>query len=192
MRILFALCLLGCSNEAIQPEPDAGPKKVLPDAAVPDAATEGGTPNPGWTSGSRLRARTFDGKDGSKQFAGWYDSMRMESCEYGYASDGSLRCLPTVEQVSQISTVYFKDGQCTQPYAVVIRGCTPRYAISTSNSCAHPPTRIFAAGTLTNVNAYVLSNGCSGPLPIPTSIDLWTPGAEIPAASFQDAQENHE
>lgn len=68
-------------------------------ASAPRSAAGGsGAPAPGPVaeaqaqSGTRLRARWMVGADGSRQFVGWWDSVRSEECAFTLAS--SMRCTP--------------------------------------------------------------------------------------------------
>jgi hypothetical protein len=50
------------------------------------------------TSGSRLRARFFDGGGGALMFKAWYDTELDIECRFDLAADGKQRCLPLAEE----------------------------------------------------------------------------------------------
>ncbi len=60
---------------------------------------------------------TLPGLQAGKPSTQWWDSMRQETCAYGYATDGNLRCLPT----DYGDLVEYADDQCTQLAVVVPR-----------------------------------------------------------------------
>jgi hypothetical protein len=94
---------------------------------VPDAAAEPAQ------SGDRLKARWRVGSDGSREFAGWYDSGRSENCSFQLVN-GSMRCLPAY---GATASGYFSDASCTQPLFVGV-GCASNYGMKTtvaSNRC---------------------------------------------------------
>lgn len=61
-------------------------------------------------SGTRLSARWYQGADGARQFAGFYDAELGQSCEFALAIDGVPRCLPKVASGSP----FFLDSACTE------------------------------------------------------------------------------
>jgi hypothetical protein len=72
----------------------------------------------GQSSGSRLKAKHYVGADGSKQFAGWYDSQLKADCWFQQVN-GKTVCTPTLW-----SSSYYADAACTVPlfYTTAI-GC---------------------------------------------------------------------
>lgn len=83
------------------------------------------------TSGSRLKARWYVGADGSRQFAGWFDTDLEVNCDFFYlAADGKRRCMPT--GTATIATGYYTDPRCTSPLLIVTKGCArPKYTTIT-------------------------------------------------------------
>jgi hypothetical protein len=87
------------------------------------------------TSGSRLKAKWYVGSDGARQFAGWHDSQLNVDCDFGQASDGTIRCLPPPAGVTIGTQGYFSDAGCTQMLGV-------------TDGCGHPtPTNITVTTT---------------------------------------------
>jgi len=76
-------------------------------------------PSKAGTSGSRLKARYYEGEDGSKQFIGWWDSQRQEDCVMVPAKDGKLRCLPA----ANVAITGYADANCSVPVVTVRKGC---------------------------------------------------------------------
>lgn len=98
---IAALCAACSSDPDIQPVP---PSEVLP--------TE--SEKPGNESGSRLRKIERVGADGSREFAGWYDSERDEDCAFRKI-DSVARCLPQMHQSSDRNYEPYADAACTRP-----------------------------------------------------------------------------
>jgi hypothetical protein len=207
--ILVSLSALGvavvvaCASKVpsfIDPEPDGGKPIdggfLLPDGAFvpndggPDGGGDGAAPNdPGYTSGTRLRARVWSGSDGSEQFIDWYDNSRKEECSFRTGADGVDRCLPSGAYAGSL----FSDASCTQRIAYATKGCAaPKYADTYDTATCglfkyhmFPVTGAYSPGSL-----YALSgNSCQATAPNAwtASYDLYSVGAEIPASSFQDA-----
>lgn len=69
----------------------------------------GGAPGGGYESGSRLKARTIVGSDGSRSPAGWYDSQLEVECTWRLASDGKQRCMPGIAPRLDVGAVVAAD-----------------------------------------------------------------------------------
>src|SRR5262245_37576571 len=69
---------------------------------------------PGNVSGARLKARTYVGDDGSKEFVGWHDSQLKLNCSFHRTPNepNGVRCLPTFAL-----PLHFSDSACTQRLA---------------------------------------------------------------------------
>jgi hypothetical protein len=138
-------------------------------------------------SGSRLKARSYVGSDGSKQFAGWYDTARKEDCDFAKAADGKARCLPPGAGV--LPTV-FGDSGCTKPLAYVFKGCSdvPKYGRSLS------PTTCYAAATISKIagaHSGATFTGtpasCTDAAGVAASYDLYDLGPEVSPSDFVEA-----
>ena len=94
---------------------------------VPDARADGNQ------SGTRLKAKSYAGADGSKEFIGWHDAMLDSDCRFALAADGAIRCIPLA---AAFAVGYFTDAGCTQPLVVAPRDCgQPTYAVVTLGGC---------------------------------------------------------
>jgi len=140
-------------------------------------------------SGSRIKAKYYVGSDGSRQWAGWYDSQRKEDCYYQYASDEAFRCMPSV---GYASTGYFSDAACTKEFAVRANTCAlaeAKYVVrvtTAASQCVPGKVQWFqTAGKLTGVTSFYYKNGttCSAS-PIITSYEFYAIGPEIPPTEF--------
>lgn len=106
------------------PRGDPGPKG--------DPGSAGGEEGLDFVAGSRLTQPVAEltGDDGStyRQRGLVHDQQLGVDCWIGKASDGKMRCLPTMAPVSS----YFADAACTAPLAT-IDGCAdpPKYASET-------------------------------------------------------------
>jgi hypothetical protein len=166
---------------------DGGMLDAMVDAMtdpVPDASAQE-------TSGTRLKARYYVGDDGSKQFAGWYDTERKENCTFSTASDGAIRCVPAATAAAVGS--YFADSACKQPLATVSCGApAPKYASAYSQSsggCLMGPTLAPVGAHFTAATVYVGSSGSCTGIATPASTDWYQVGASIDPASFVRATE---
>lgn len=180
MRPLFlaAVLALGCTQKITfdQTMPDGG-KPILP--------------SPGWTSGTRLRAHVTTSDDGSKNFAGWFDSQRKEDCSFIASPDGKLRCMPS--SISGIGT-QFGDGGCQFPLAHRPKSCDPappKYATvfsSTPGFCMQPTQKFFGIGApYTQSFLFVSANGqCTMALltDYAPNDEWYFTAAEIPSDQF--------
>jgi len=124
--IALACVLVACSatDNAVTPKPDNTSTSSSSGtggqggSSSSGEAGAGGAPVAGFVSGSRLRARYYQGDDGSRQMLGWYDTELGTHCTVMPAEDGTLRCLP-----STIVLTYFSDPACAAPAAAIEKGC---------------------------------------------------------------------
>jgi hypothetical protein len=89
-----------------------GALALLVVAATTFASEGTASPGPvlvGVTSGSRLRARLYDGGDGALFFLGWFDTELGFPCIFTRSRGGPMRCMPTGQPA-----VYL-DSTCTTP-----------------------------------------------------------------------------
>lgn len=139
---------------------------------VPSAnADEGGT---------RLKANTIKGTDGSKHYVGtFHDTMRNEDCSFKPAVDGKTRCLPDALFVGP----YFADSGCTMPLVASPTACVaPQYG-SKPAACGLGED-IFKLGAKSNASMVYLANGgCMATTP-PANATLYPLGAEQAPTSF--------
>jgi hypothetical protein len=87
-----------------------------------------------YTSGFRLRVKSYVGEDGFRQQVGLYDTQLQTQCAFNVATDGVLRCLPPVT-----FAFYFGDAQCTQRVVSVEPPLcvTPRFGSILPETCPH-------------------------------------------------------
>lgn len=187
--------MMGTAGED-QPGEDAGPRDSgMLDGMidpVPDAMADAGS-----TSGTRLKARTLNGEDGSRQTViGWFDSQRNENCSFSPAADGSMRCMPATS-VSATGS-YFVDAACTEELVVVlVAQCTgiPKYATRyvSQSDCLYGSS-IYPVGAEYVGTALYVKNGttCTATTTSPAQLRYFRLGAEVTAASFVRATEEVE
>jgi hypothetical protein len=76
----------------------------------------------GVVSGSRLRARFYDGGEGAILFGGWFDSELGVDCTFVRTRDGATRCLPSGQPA------VWMDATCTMPvWRAEVPGSLPPY-----------------------------------------------------------------
>jgi hypothetical protein len=169
---------------------DGGMMDAMVDGAmnpVPDASAQE-------MGGSRLKARYYLGDDGSKQFAGWYDTQRKENCTFGSAADGTLRCLPAVSATAVGS--YYSDAGCSKPLATIACGAAaPKYAYSYSYNtagCLVGPSLAPVGSRFTSATIYIGSAGTCTATTTPASADWYEVGSSLDPSAFVRATETTE
>ena len=157
----------------------------------------GGAPttDPGWESGTRLRARIQSGTDGSQRFVGWHDSTLGIDCAELPSMDGKKRCLPAGAQYTK---GYYLDTACSQPVALFSgTACHGDYGTNHEFSvgwCGGYRTEVRSIGALvSNSTLYLLAgtNNCHGPYSQPGSVAHLL-GAVVPASTFVELSETIE
>jgi hypothetical protein len=141
-------------------------------------------------NGSRLEAQYFVGSDGSKAYAGMYDTETKQDCAFVMAADGTYRCLPSGPSVIA-STAYYADPTCTQPILNVARSCTaPPYMSTFETKCGgttvfhvFPTSAVFAPGA----SVYLSAGGgaACNPILATATVGTWIgAGKEALPSSF--------
>ncbi len=104
--ILGALAITACGDDSATGPTDAAADGMTMDGATDgDAGSDGSmgdgglpdTPDrflPALVSGSRLQAKVIVGEGADPVFYAWWDSELEVYCDFAYATDGRLRCLP--------------------------------------------------------------------------------------------------
>ncbi len=144
----------------------------------------------GFVSGTRLRARYWDGTDGSRQFFGWHDSQLGVDCHHSLASDGKYRCLPvggTVfyhADVSCMVPVYHHSTQCPAPLPSYVKRAVDALC-STGGHSAHP----LGAQTTPSAVYYRSGSNCVNAGAVPAGYDFYLLGTEITPSQFVEAAE---
>lgn len=94
-------------------------------------------------SGSRLKARWDVGADGSRAFAGWFDTQIGAECSYAMASDGKRRCLPE----APAGFLQFTDDKCTYGYLVLPDStCSVPAHVKDAKQSACGETHVYKVG----------------------------------------------
>lgn len=114
-----------------------------------DQGTNDDAPLPVYQSGSRLRAKQLLGTNDGALFVGWRDSTLDAACSFGWAEDGSFRCLPEGPSVGNT----FSDPECKKRAIVVTPTCdVPAYArgeeICSSGSAVYKIGAKLTSGTI--------------------------------------------
>ncbi|AGC44373.1 hypothetical protein MYSTI_03057 [Myxococcus stipitatus DSM 14675] len=141
-------------------------------------------------SGSGFTLRFVDGEDGSSSIHRIQDTARDTECSIERASDQKLRCLPSGHStaVSFGGLRMNTNATCTEE-AVGISCDTPRFATITSESRCNPTTATYAIGAeVTQVYARY-GNTCERSTAVPSDWRFFSPGKELPAATWLEAQE---
>jgi hypothetical protein len=167
----------GPTGPAGPPGQDGVPGPPGPPGAAGDGGDGSAEPTDA-VSGARLQARVWVAEDGAREFLGWFDTERHEACDFQYAGDGLVRCLP---QNAATIIGYFADAACTEPLAQSL--CAATYADTFTHTCPEG-RRLFALGDpFDGQTAYVPIGPQCVPSTPPGGL-LYHVGAEVSPASF--------
>jgi len=147
--------------------------------------------DPGWTSGTRLRAK-LDVFDSARRFVRWRDTQLSVECDYAVASDGRWRCLP---DASALALTLFDDAQCrTAVGAWSTGGPAPQYVpVPPQPFQCNQGTRYFTLGAAYTPSTIYTRSGsdCVAGSVDPALTYVRTAG-EAPPATFVAATESIE
>lgn len=138
-----------------------------------------------YTSGSRLRAREYDGGGDARVFLGWQDTELNEKCQFHTTGDGTVRCLPEADSRAFLR---YLDNDCTQPVGVRACGSQAQYITAQTgpSGCetgteAHTVYQLGAARS-SAMTYTLLGSNCVGKPADPTIVlhDV----TEVPASAF--------
>jgi hypothetical protein len=187
-RALVVVFLVACSSSSSKNEINPDPSKADGGQSSPD-------PNPSKPgeskSGTRLKARTMVGADGSRSFVGWYDSQQKTDCNFTKSADGQTRCLPTS---AFTLPSHFTDSGCTTPVGYAAKGCPPatKYLQSPRSASCNTTYAVHQLGALYTGDIFIGSpDSCTKTSPS-SALDYYTVGAEVPASTFVAGSEEHE
>lgn len=139
-------------------------------------------------SGSRLTARWRVGDDGSREPAGWQDTVIGAPCTFGRAADGVERCLPGGD-ADPTTAVYFGDAGCVQPLVRVAPGCVvPSHTQASTGAVCGAGAYVYLIGPVVTPPAavYRLQGGACTSIVNP--VGVWHAAAEVAPASMVASQ----
>jgi len=125
--------------------------------------------------------------DESRQFVGWYDAGRSETCSFRASTDGVVRCLPT--DVAEAN--FFADPACTQAIAALSACATPRYLSVVQPGLCTSDVRheIHELGRRVYPAVVYLHSGAScARMGADPAVIYVAPGRVVPAVSFVSAR----
>lgn len=174
-RLALLLAFAACSPE-VAPLADA--------LVVIDAEDLGPDPNDGARSGSRLKLTWFELADGARQWDGFYDAQRKETCYIYEWADGKSYCAPDYD-----GSLLYSNGTCTQGAIEVYRdtncGTTPApYAMEYQYTpCESKAAHLFARGSKLSLAQYYYKSStgaCEGPYTTDTAYyDYYAVATEV-------------
>jgi hypothetical protein len=138
-----------------------------------------------WESGTRLKAVSYAGADGSVVPAqSMRDTLLNADCYFGLAADGQMRCIPLATNVSMGSV--FKDSGCSQPLAVKVcnTGAPAPFAYQSVTLGCQTGYRFFPVLAVYSGSLFTGSPANCNPTsaqPLFTYYDL---GPEAPSSTF--------
>jgi len=146
-----------------------------------------------YQSGTRIRMQYYAGADGSKTFAGTYDSMLKVTCSFATAADGKARCVPFGTGVIDAALVY-ADAACAQPLGSATKGCSPgafaSAAVASGPACGSSGTfHVYPVGSAFTPGTDVYEKSGTTCVGVPSSnitqtFDLYQLGSELPSSTF--------
>jgi hypothetical protein len=176
-RALGCLLALACACGSDPP--------VISDAPPAQGdAPPGPDPNDGARSGTRLKLTWFEFSDGSRQWDGFYDAERKETC-YIYPDwiDGKSYCAPDYS-----GSIVYSNATCTAKVAELYKdpSCAPTplpYVMEWDfTPCDSRPAHLYMRGTKLTLGQYYYKSSdgtCLGPYATTTSYDYYAVGAEV-------------
>lgn len=211
VAVLLVACATGDKKVDVGPDPAGGSESSAANGVggsssagvggSSSAGVGGSSTGPGsgggessiasYISGSRLRARYYDGDDGSRQYVGWYDSDLDANCVFNFGSDAVRRCLPSPFSIS----VVYSDSGCTQPIYGHSKLCStppPKYAHIPPGQCqlGWAVHELGAQATLTTLYYKSGSNCFEGAVSQDT--DYYSLEPELAPTTFVEAEEKVE
>lgn len=151
-----------------------------------------------FASGTRLRARAWDGGDGAATFIAFHDTMLDVDCNFTTAEDGVLRCMPLGGEVDYLDAAC-SGARVLVPPSESCDAARPAYVSTTttsSSSCGTPtrmggfrvgmrlPAQTTWFGGGASCTAYTVATCPSALEPVPASTFV---GARIERQPIDDA-----
>ena len=171
------LVLAAACSPSVTAQSDAPPVAVDTPAG-PD-------PNDGARSGTRLKLTWFELADGTRQWDGFYDALRKETC-YLYSNwiDGKAYCAP-----DHTGSIEYSDAGCNTKVIEIYKNpsCVTQPAPYTLDysytSCTSQPAHLYTRGAKISLAQYYFmgsDNVCYGPYTTtPASYDYYATGPEV-------------
>lgn len=141
--------------------------------------------------GTRLKLQYFEGSDGTKQFTGWLDSVRNESCGFFQHADGATRCMPIIGSLGTGSL--YADAGCVVPLAFRVKSPMPAPSAALSYDAAAAGYHVFSviapytgtlhSGTPATCTAFTASTAAT----YYNAYDIYALSAEVPGSTFVSA-----
>lgn len=204
MLCLVAGVMVACGED----DPVIGPENTVASSSTGEGAATNGVggatagqggasttgtgstaPGLGYENGTRLRARVFNGSDGSREFDVWHDSARGEDCTFRTASDGTLRCMPAASY-----SPYFAAGSnCGTPiyyHSQPTGTCVPvadYLEAPIGNVCNSPSLHARGAMMVSPANVMYRSNAVCVTIAAPNLGVYYALGAALPPSEFVEA-----
>jgi hypothetical protein len=158
---------------------------LLVAATAPQGSEAAAAPEPvlaGVVSGSRLRARFYDGGGGALLFRGWFDSELGLPCAFTRTPNGPMRCLPAGQPA------VFSDSTCTMPVwgisNTAFQGTLPRYVTAFVPQGGPAGAAYLLGEPYTGVVRNTSAGVCLDSVVRSSSYTFYRTGAEIPPERF--------
>jgi hypothetical protein len=197
----LATCFaLGCGDDSSSPQdPDGGDGG---DGGLePDAGANPNQPSCEGASGDRIRQVVREHGDGSSEFVRLHDTDFAETCRFGAASDGVLRCLPEVDGTPFAAGVLrYTEDTCTTRIAQLDApaGATPpaymRENVAAADPCAAQTPVFYELGkelVIPPKTAIFQRDGTGCVTLAAPAADFFAIAADLPPETFVEGTETY-
>jgi hypothetical protein len=145
------------------------------------AGTGGGTAQPQWQGGTRIKVRVLKDTSGASAQLGWKDTQLDEPCWFMAAADGQQRCIPLYSPHAVEG--FFADGNCSQPVLLTYDvNCpsAPRHAIRYDSDACPTRAHVFTVGAKLSTTTYYYRSGTSCTMQqAQAGTNVWALGNEL-------------
>ena len=142
------------------------------------------------TPGGRIKAKYWVTSEGDRAWGGWWDTELNAACDFNWATDGKMRCIPDNWATSR---EYFIDDQCTQAvYTRMQTGpceSTDYIMQFLVGSCEAPGGYAFSKLGAEQAKPATMYQkfGTTCTMQVPPVESLYAKGPEVPPSMFMEA-----
>lgn len=136
-------------------------------------------------SGSRIKVRTVSTSDGASGQLGWYDEAKKVNCYFMMSSDQKVRCLPS--DFAVVLQNMYSDVNCVEAVALKVQPLiNTSFALLPGSDAKYFKLKEKLSKTATYLKS-PNGNSCT-PMPFAPAGELYSIGAQVDLAEFQEAE----